>query len=282
MRHRRAPGGQARATVLALGVFVAGTAAAVEREAGIGLPRDASVDGWRIDWLMNWTHVFNLILFFTLCVWLGIACFKHGRSHPAEYDVGSSRRSVSLALALSAFIFAVVDGNLFVNTLRDLNSVFWNFEKPAADPRTVRIEINAHQWAWDVRYAGEDGKFGTADDIVAWNDVKVPAGAPVMVQLASPDVIHSFYLPNFRLKQDAVPGQINRLWFQARPEMAGQEFEIACAQHCGANHYKMRGVLTVLPLEAYRAWATEASVNARRAYDAEDPAAHWGWEWKEL
>jgi len=268
--------------VLGAAGLVSRVAAAVEREAGIGLPKDASVDGWRIDWLMNTTHVFNLILFVAMCTWMAIACFKHNRAHAAEYDIGSSRRSVTLALALSAFIFAVVDGNLFVNTLKDLNGTFWNFAKPEEDPRTVRVEINAHQWAWDVRYAGEDGKFGTADDIVTWNELKVPAGVPVLIQLASPDVIHSFYLPNFRLKQDAVPGQINRMWFQAKPDTAGQEFEIACAQHCGTNHYKMRGVLTVLPGETYRAWANEASVNARRAYDPEDTAAHWGWEWKEL
>lgn len=255
--------------------------AAVRPEKGVGLPRDVSADGWRIDWLMNWTHVFNLILFAIMCGWMAIACFKHNRKHAAEYDLGSGARSVTIALALSAFIFAVVDGNLFVNTLIDLGDTFWNFKKPAEDPRTVRIEINAHQWAWDARYAGADGKFNTADDIVTWNDVRIPAGVPVYLQLASTDVVHSLYLPNFRVKQDAVPGQVNRLWFQAKPEAVGQEFEIGCAQHCGTNHYKMRGVLTVLSEEQFKAWAAEASVNAQRAYDADDPAAHWGWAWKE-
>lgn len=273
---------QARRALLAGAALLATVArAAVEPEKGFGLPRDVSAEGWRIDWLMNWTHVFNLILFAIMCAWMGIACFKHGRGHEAEYDLGSGKRSVTIALALSAFIFAVVDGNLFVNTIVDLNHTFWNFEKPAADPRTVRIEINAHQWAWDARYAGPDGKFGTEDDIVTWNDIKIPAGVPVYFQLTSTDVVHSFYLPNFRLKMDAVPGQVNRLWFEAKPEAAGQEFEIGCAQHCGTNHYKMRGVLTVLPGDRFADWAAEASVNARRAYDPQDPKAHWGWAWKE-
>ena len=95
----------------------------------------------------------------------------------------------------------------------------------------MRVEVNAHQWAWDVRYAGPDGKFNTQDDIVTLNDMRVPVGVPVVLQLASSDVMHSFSLPNFRVKQDAVPGhdQPHLVPGQARPG----EFDIACAQHCG-------------------------------------------------
>jgi cytochrome c oxidase subunit II len=253
--------------------------AAVQPEAGIGLPRDVSVDGYRIDWLMNVTHVFNIILFAIMCVWIAWACLKHNRNHVADYDHGSSKRSVTVALALSAFIFAVVDGNLFVNTIIDLDEAFWNFKKPAENPDTVRIQINAHQWAWDARYAGEDKQFGTEDDVVTWNDVKIPVGTPVYMQFASVDVIHSFYLPNFRVKMDAVPGQINRMWFQAKET---GEFDIGCAQHCGTHHYKMKGLLTVLPDDAYRAWEKEASINSKRSYDPEDKEAQWAWTWKDL
>ena len=91
-------------------------------------------------------------------------------------------------------------------TLQDINKVFWNFDEVEQRPDAVRIEVNAHQWAWDARYAGPDGKFNTKDDIVTLNDIRVPVDTPVLLQLASTDVIHSFYLPNFRVKQDAVPG----------------------------------------------------------------------------
>jgi cytochrome c oxidase subunit II len=170
----------------------------------------------------------------------------------------------------------VVDGNLLVFGLRDIDRAFWNFDAPEADAAAVRIQINAHQWAWDARYAGRDGRFNTADDIVTTNDVRVPVGVPVLLQLAASDVLHSFSLPNFRIKQDAVPGTINRLWFQAKRTGV---FDIACAQHCGVSHYKMRGVLSVLTPEAYAAWATEAGAMAERAFDAEDKAAQWGWDW---
>jgi cytochrome c oxidase subunit 2 len=247
-----------------------------EAVASWGLPHDASLHGWRVDWLMRVTSVFVLIMFAATLVWIAWTTFFHGARHPARYDLGSGRAQVVKALCLSLLIFGVVDGNLLLSGLADLDDGFWNFEAADRDPHAVRIEINAHQWAWDARYAGPDGKFNTVDDIVTLNDVRVPVDAPVLVQLAATDVLHSFSLPNFRVKQDAVPGMINRLWFQAKETGV---FDIACAQHCGVNHYKMRGRLTVLSRAAYDAWAENASALGVAAYDAADLTAHWGWAW---
>lgn len=266
------------AALLALALPTAAVAA-VQPESGFGLPRDVSQNGHLVDWLMNITSVFNLILFTIMCIWMGWACFKHNRNHAAVYDHGSSKHSVTIALAISAFIFAVVDGNLFVNSINDLDKEYWNFEKVAANPKTVRLEINAHQWSWDARYAGADGKFNTEDDILSWNEITVPVGVPIYVELTSTDVIHSFYLPNFRTKMDAVPGQVNRFWFQAK-QMG--EYDIGCAQHCGTHHYKMKALLRVVSPEEFNAWHAEESATAKRAYDPEDKVAHWGWDWKEL
>lgn len=242
-----------------------------------GLPHDASQYGWRVDWLLGTTTLFVVVMFAATVVWLGWACLRHGRRHTAHYDLGNARAAVIKAGLLSALIFGVVDGNLLVNGLADVNEIFWNVDRANADPRAVRIEVNAHQWAWDVRYPGPDGTFNTADDVVTLNDLRVPVGVPVVVQLASTDVIHSFSLPNFRVKQDAVPGMINRLWFQAKETGV---FDIACAQHCGVAHYKMRGRLTVLPPAEFAAWTAQASALARLAHDPDDHPAHWGWSWE--
>ena len=250
--------------------------AAPQPERGLGMPRDVSLDGHRIDWLIHVTGVFTAILFVIMCIWMAWAAIKHGPEHTAEYDHGSSAKQVKFAATLSAIIFFVVDGNLWVNSTIDVNSAFWNFEKVEKDPRTVKIEINAHQWSWDARYAGKDGKFNTPDDIVSLNDLKVPVNTPIFFQLASTDVIPSFYLPNLRIKQDATPGLINKLWFQAKTT---GEFDIACAQHCGTNHYKMKAMLTVLSEDDYARWAADASASGVRAYDPNDKDAHWGWEW---
>ena len=249
-------------------------AAAPVPETEFGLPRDASLDGHRIDWLIKVTGVFVGILFVIMCVWMLWAALKHNEKHTAEYDHGDSKHAVTVALSLSAVIFFVVDGNLFYNSMKDLGEAFWNFSGAEAESNKVQIEVNAHQWAWDFRYAGNDGKFNTADDVVVLNDMRVPVDSPVLLQLASVDVIHSFYLPNFRVKTDAVPGMVNRLWFRAKE--AG-EFDVACAQHCGTSHYKMRALLTVMPREDYDRWLKEASTTAARAYDEKDAQAHWGW-----
>lgn len=242
-----------------------------------GLPRDASVHGWRVDWLMGTTTLFVALMFTVTLVWILWACFLHGPRHAARYDLGSARGTVIKALAVSLAVFLVVDGNLLLHGTQDIDQVFWRFDQSETDPNVVRIEINAHQWAWDVRYAGPDGLFATADDVVALNEVKIPIGRPVVFQLAATDVIHSFSLPNFRTKQDAIPGTITRLRIEAKTP---GRYDIACAQHCGVHHYKMRGTLSVLTGQEYDRWLHEAAALSARAFDPDDRGAHWGWAWQ--
>jgi cytochrome c oxidase subunit II len=244
---------------------------------GIGLPIDASYEGHRIDWLMGVTNVLTGILFLIMFGWILYAAIKHNAKHEARYDHGTSKRSISLALAMAGSVFVFVDGNLFFNSTTDLEEVFHNFDKVEKDPNTIRVEVNAHQWAWDFRYAGPDGKFNTKDDIVSLNDLRIPVDTPVIFNVASTDVLHAFNLPNFRAKVDAVPGTINRFWIEAK---VPGEYQIVCAQHCGTNHYKMKGVVTVLSKEDYARWAEEASQVSARVYDENDEASHWGWAWK--
>jgi cytochrome c oxidase subunit 2 len=266
--------GRAVAALVALAGGVASAAPAPEQ--GYGMPHDVSVDGFRIDELIHFTLASITVIFVVVGAALIWSFVKHRRDRPAFYSHGT-RGSIGVVVGSVALILVGVDGYLFVHTLGDINGYFWNFARAEAAEGAVRIELNAHQWSWNARYAGADGKFGTPDDVVTVDDLRVPVGAPVIVQLASTDVIHSMYLPNFRVKQDAVPGTITRLTFQAK---VPGEYEIACAQHCGPNHYKMRGVLTVLSPAAFRDWLAEAGADALRGYDPEDAEAHWGWEWR--
>ena len=245
-------------------------------EAGYGLPRDVSRDGHHVDALIHFTMAAATVIFVIVLAAMLWAIVRHGRSHQAVPEHGS-RATVGLLVATLVVIGVAVDGSMLVKTLIDMNEVFWNFESADRQPGAIRIEINAHQWAWTARYPGPDGIFGTADDVVTTNDIRIPLDRPIVLQLASTDVIHSFYLPNFRVKRDAMPGMVNALWFQA--EKTG-EYEIGCAQHCGPNHYKMRGVLTVLKPDEYDRWITDMAADARRAYDAGDKEAHWAWEWR--
>ena len=150
------------------------------------------------------------------------------------------------------------------------------------------IRVVAQQFNWNIHYPGADGKFGItditlldeetnpigldrrstygADDIVTINQMHLPVNKQVMIHLSSMDVIHSFGIPEMRIKQDAIPGMTIPFFFT--PTMTSAEFltkikgtaregmgyEIACAQLCGNSHYRMRGYVTIDTEEEYSTW----------------------------
>ncbi|GBD26864.1 Alternative cytochrome c oxidase subunit 2 [bacterium HR30] len=127
--------------------------------------------------------------------------------------------------------------------------------EPPENALAVRVE--ARQFVWEIRHAGADGRLDTEDDLEVQNELHVPLGRPVELRLRSRDVIHSFFLPTARLKQDVLPGVEIRRWFV--PTQVGR-FPIACAELCGFAHYRMGGELIVHDEESYRHWL--ASGNA--------------------
>jgi cytochrome c oxidase subunit II len=252
--------------------------------AGFGLPPDASAEGWRVDRLFASTHILIGVVAVIALGALALAVIRFHAGKVPRYTHGTSWRAVALPLAAAAFVLVVVDGNLMCTATRDLR-VLGDARGRADDPDAVRIQLTARQWSWEARYEGGDGAFGSARDVVVLDHLRVPIGRPVVVQLASVDVVHALNLPNFRVKMQAIPGRINMVWFQA--ERLGR-FEIACAQHCGPFHYKMRGVLEVLSDEDYEAWLAAAAVDAERVRreraraEAEEPAPRARWpRWRE-
>ncbi|HWA24792.1 MAG TPA: cupredoxin domain-containing protein [Lacunisphaera sp.] len=119
-------------------------------------------------------------------------------------------------------------------------SVYLDMERPPAGG--VRIEIVARQWMWDVRHANGRRELDT---------LHVPAGETVRLELSSEDVIHSLFVPAFRVKQDVVPGKVVTTWFEAtRPG----RYRLYCSQYCGTKHAGMTGEVVVLPPAEYAAW----------------------------
>jgi len=114
------------------------------------------------------------------------------------------------------------------------------------------IGIHAKQFEWQVTYPGPDGQLGTADDFTVRNQLHVPVGRNIVVVLTSEDVIHSFWVPVLRVKQDAVPGLTIRAWFQAT---VPGEYELGCAELCGMGHYRMRARVFIHTQAEYDAWA---------------------------
>jgi cytochrome c oxidase subunit 2 len=124
------------------------------------------------------------------------------------------------------------------------------------ESQAVLVGIRANQFEWNAIYTGEDGVLGTPDDVEApINVLHFPVNRPILLSLDSEDVIHSFFVPVLRLKQDVVPGlRGNRAWFQATQT---GEFEVACAELCGLGHYRMRGRLIIETQEEFDAWLAE-------------------------
>ena len=239
------------------------------------LPRDASTHGHRVDGVLGYLTVTTSVAFGVMLLILLAALLLHrGRNRTAHYTHGVRPRDRAAALAAGALVLFGIDAVAVVRSASALRSGFWRY--PDGDPAAYRVEVTAQQWAWNFRYPGADGVFNTPDDVVTLNELRVPVGRPVYLQLTSKDVVHSFYLPNFRTKIDAVPGSVTRLWFEAREPGT---FEIACAQHCGAWHYKMRGELTALNEADLTRWLGRAAADAALRYDAADRPAHDGWPW---
>jgi cytochrome c oxidase subunit 2 len=122
---------------------------------------------------------------------------------------------------------------------------------PAAD---IHVRVTAKQFNWEIQYPGPDGRFDTADDLQVENELHVPVNKVVRVSLRAKDVIHSFFLPNLRLKQDCVPGRETDAWFQATKP---GRYELPCAELCGFGHSGMRGWLIVHADGGYDRWLHE-------------------------
>lgn len=243
--------------------------------APLGRPFDASLDGFRNDALFYVTTVMVAVLFVLMAGILGWTVLRHRAPRRAHYEHGIGRRHLVFTAVITAVIFFGVDGTLLVDSYVNLARVVWNFPGPERDP--LRVEVWAQQWAWNIRYAGPDGRFGTPDDVVTLDELHVPLGRPVVVHLKAKDVVHSFFLPNFRVKQDALPGFETRVWFEATKP---GRFEIGCAQFCGVSHNRMIGWLTAEPAADFAAWQARLAAEAKKAYEPDDVAAHWGWPWR--
>ncbi len=144
--------------------------------------------------------------------------------------------------------------------------VFVEMNTPPADARTIYVV--GRQWMWKVQHPGGRREI---------NELHVPAGEPIRLVLTSQDVIHSFFVPAFRVKRDAVPGSYSSLWFQAN---AVGEYHLFCAEYCGAEHARMRGRVVIMPPAEFQRWlaagdgttaAQEAPGGARAAGRGDSP-----------
>ncbi len=174
----------------------------------------------------------------------------HSRRRPgvrAQWLPGDDRRG-------TAMILVPVGAVLFCDFLIEQRATpVWEKVKIDLPEAGFEVKITARQFAWVFTYPGADGKLGTADDITA-KELHVPRQTPVRFSLEAADVLHAFYVPELRLKQDAVPGRAIEGWFDA---IGDGTFEIGCAEICGKGHTTMRAVMVVASREEVDAWLAQ-------------------------
>jgi cytochrome c oxidase subunit II len=221
------------------------------------MPELASAHGGEIDRLMLILHVFMVLFFFGWLIFGFYALFRFRakRNPKANYHGTHSHFTHYMEIGVIAFEIALLVG---------LSIPFWSryvAAKPIVDDDTVEVRVLAQQYVWNVHYPGADGIFGptdiafindatnpvgldrdapgAADDIVVVNQLYLPVDRPVVVHLSSKDVIHSFGIPEFRVKQDAIPGMtvpmqftptITSLAFRAKKEDMTEEAFAAWAE----------------------------------------------------
>lgn len=234
----------------------------------LGLPKLASAHGGQIDQLVGFVHILMFVLFIgwgAFFIYL-LVRFRKGK-HPKADAVGVRSHFSSYVEGLVALVEVVL--------LLGFSIPLWAkvvVKTPAESEATV-VRVVAQQFQWNIHYPGPDGKFGRVDvklmddqtnpvgldredpdakdDITTINQLHLPVDKPVLVYLSSKDVIHSFSLPEMRVKQDVIPGM--RIPVSWTPTLIG-EYQIACAQLCGLGHYRMRGFVTIETAEQFQIW----------------------------
>ena len=197
-------------------------------------------------------------LFMAYSVWK----FRYRAGAKADYEPENPRLELWLTIITAVGVVAMLAPGLIV----------WD-EYVNVPEDSQEFEVLAKQWTWSFRFPGEDGKFGTvdvknvasdnpfgmnpndprgADDVlVNTNTVHLPINQPFKALLRSNDVLHDFFVPEFRAKMDSVPGMITYFWFEPTKE---GKYEILCAELCGQSHYTMRGWVQIDTQEDFDAW----------------------------
>ena len=207
-------------------------------------------------------------VFVAVCLFMVYCLFKfsYKPDRKAEYKPEDKKLEKILTWATTLGVAALLAPGLII----------WN-QYVNVPKNALEIDVMAWQWGWAYRLPGKDGKLGTTkvsnindetnpfginiedpygkDDILIQSDlINLENNKPVKILLRSVDVLHNWYVPQFRSKMDAVPGTVTFYWFE--PNKIG-EYEVLCAEYCGVGHYAMRGGVEVMNSNDYKAWLSE-------------------------
>lgn len=210
-----------------------------------------------------------VVLFTAYCV----LRFRHVEGRRAAHQPESARLEAWLGAVTALGVAAMLAPGLFV----------WN-RFVTAPPSAAEFEVVGQQWGWSYRLPGKHGRLGSTDPkfvssdnplginpndpngrdniVIVGGDLHLPLGRPVKLLLRSLDVVHDFWVPEFRAKMDLMPGIVTYFWLT--PTKAGS-YEILCGGFCGIGHPQMRGDVVVEDEDAYQAWLAKQQTFAQLA-----------------
>lgn len=226
---------------------------------GHWLPENINDDGRVIDNLFMFILWLTGIIFVATGVVLFWFLWKYDAAahvEPVKYMHGSHTLEVIWSIIPAAVLVFIAifqmsawaDAKLKRPLLSNVDGIVGNEDDVPLPPL---VKVTGRQFEWRIRYAGQDGVIGNEDDVQLVNDLHIPVDEEVVVQIESQDVLHSFFLPNMRIKQDVVPGMKQFVWFRANKTGL---YDIVCAELCGWGHYKMRGRLTIESRAEFDRW----------------------------
>ena len=228
---------------------------------------------WWTDIASNWGAMDDTIVltfwigggvFIAVCLFMIYCVFKfsYKEGRKVDYQPENNKLEIILTVATTLGVAALLAPGLII----------WN-QYINTPSNAIDIEVMARQWGWQYRLPGKDGKLGTSniinindqnpfginlddqngrDDVLIQSDeLHLKTNRPVQILLKSTDVLHNFYVPQFRAKMDAVPGLVTYYWFEPNKE---GDYEVLCAEYCGIGHYGMRAKVVVDNEENYEKW----------------------------
>ena len=223
--------------------------------AGAWLPENYSESGKAIDHLWSVVHWICAFIFLLTGFLIGFVIWRYGGKDRAAADY--VKGNVSLEIAWSVIPGAILVGLAFYQmgawSEQRVNRPTIKRDGQTI-PKPAMVHVIAKQFGWEFHYPGADGAFDTIDDFWVENVMVVPDDETIVIQLESRDVIHSFFVPKMRFKNDVVPGMIQTAWFEP---LAIGELNIVCAELCGWGHYKMNAKLKIKTRSEYQAWLKE-------------------------
>jgi cytochrome c oxidase subunit II len=217
-----------------------------------------------IDSTLNITFLITGIAFVLVVGFMAycILKFRHKEGQTALYEPENKKLEWQLTVATALGVAAMLAPGLYV----------WH-QFVTVPKEATEVEVVGRQWSWSYRLPGQDGKLGTSDTrlisaenplglspndpngkddvIIESGDLHLQLGKPVKLLLRAVDVLHDFYVPEFRAKMDMIPGLVTYFWMT--PTRTGT-FDILCAELCGVGHSQMRGSVVVADEGAYRGW----------------------------